>query len=429
MTDDERLGPPPIEPLSEVAWSRIERGLWAQMDAGDTTGNTERISPSPRWWILATPLVAAAAIAAVVVGTRPSPREVAITDEPARVVSGSAPSAASFGDSHVELDANTAVVMSHESGHPTVLLERGAAWFTVASRKERPEFVVHAGDATVRVVGTRFRVARSDERIAVSVERGVVDVQFRGSVVEVGATQRWSSDTPGNISTLAGATPPSEPIATTEPAAKPATTPAAEPETAPATRPALPEPTRTPPESRSAGKPAPKLDARPEAKLDARPEAKLDARPEPKLDARPEAKLDTRPEAKLDARPEPKLDARPEAKLDTRPEAKLDARPEPKLGGPQAADIDHDRAEYDRLAALEPRDPATALAGYLTLARGTSRWADPALFAAARLAVDRHDQRAETLLGIYLQRFPSGANATDAKQLLARLNRIKDNTP
>ena len=87
----------------------------------------------------------------------------------------------------------------------------------------------------------------------------------------------------------------------------------------------------------------------------------------------------------------------------------------------EVALIDTDRAVYDRLAALEPRDPAAALAGYLALARGTSRWADPALFAAARLATDRHDRRAVTLLAIYLQRFPNGANAIDAKQLLTRL--------
>jgi hypothetical protein len=86
-----------------------------------------------------------------------------------------------------------------------------------------------------------------------------------------------------------------------------------------------------------------------------------------------------------------------------------------------AAEIDRDRAEYDRLAAIEFKAPDTALAGYLALARGTSRWADLALFAAARLAADRHDRRAETLLGMYLQRFPGGANATDARQLLARL--------
>jgi len=384
MTDEERLGPPPIEPLSDAAWSRIERALWTQLDVADPTAKLDRSSsPSPRWWVLAAPLVAAAAVAAVVVGTRPSPREVAVTDEPARVVSGLATSAASFGDSHVELDPNTAVVMSHESGHPTVLLERGAAWFTVAPRKERSAFVVHAGDATVQVVGTRFRVARSDERIAVAVERGMVDVQFRGSVVEVGASQHWSSDSPGNISTVAAAPLPSEPVATAQPGTQPviqrSVDPAAESVADPSIRPDVPGATRTPPEPKSDDKPA--------------------------------------------SKPEAKLEAKPEAKLDTEP------KPEPKLRGTQSADIDRERAEYDRLATLEPRDPAAALTGYLTLARGTSRWADPALFAAARLAVDQHDKRAETLLGIYLQRFPSGANATDAKQLLARLKRINGDTP
>jgi TolA-binding protein len=109
------------------------------------------------------------------------------------------------------------------------------------------------------------------------------------------------------------------------------------------------------------------------------------------------------------------------------------ARTEPRAISPEieieapseAPAVDRDGAEYDRLAALEPRSPDAALTGYLALARGTSRWADPALFAAARLAVDRHDRRAETLLGIYLQRFPGGANAADARQLLSRLKSDK----
>jgi len=43
------------------------------------------------------------------------------------------------------------------------------------------------------------------------------------------------------------------------------------------------------------------------------------------------------------------------------------------------------------------------------------------LFAAGRLAVDTHDARAESLLTIYLRRFPSGANTDDARALLTRL--------
>lgn len=369
MTDDERLGPPPVEPMSDVAWSRVERGLWARMDAAGATASVAHARPaSRRWWIGAAPLMAAAAVAAIVLGTRTSTQEIAITDEPARVVSGSAPSSVSFGDAHVELDANTALVMNHETGHPIVLLERGAAWFSVAPRKQRPEFIVRAGDATVRVVGTRFRVARSDERIVVDVERGLVDVQFRGSVAAIGASQRWSSEAPGTVSMIAGTPPPIGPVASAEPLTEPSTEPSAELSTEP---PVTSRPARTRPEPKPIAKQAPALGAK--------------------------------------AEPTPKADA----KTDT------------KTGELPAAGVDADRTEYERLAALEPKEPATALAGYLTLARGTSRWADLALYAAARLAADRRDRRAETLLGIYLQRFPDGANAADARQLLARLKTVR----
>lgn len=346
MTDHERLGPPPIEPLSETAWSRVERGVWARLDAGTAVRSAP---PAPRrWWIVAAPLAAAAAVAVLVLVTRRPPPPPG--DDTSRVVSGAAPSSVSFGDSHIQLEAATALVMTHEAEHPTVLLERGGAWFTVAPRLSRAAFVVRAGDAVIRVVGTRFRVGRSEERIAVEVDRGVVDVQFRGSVVPIRAGQRWSSDAPGQVAALAAVTP-AAPSPVAEPAAPAPDVAAADPGIVPS---------------------APRPPAPP-----ARPPAGSGSRVEPK----------------------PGSDHRDTAG---------DAR-------------DRDRVEYDRLAALEPTSPAAALAGYLTLARGTSRWAAPALFAAARLAVDRHDRRAQTLLGIYLQRFPAGANAADARKLLARL--------
>jgi hypothetical protein len=352
MTDDQRLGPPPIEPLSEAAWARVERGMWSELDAERPTGSR---SPGPRrWWLVAAPLAAAAAAAVLLIAVRRAPTAL---DEPSRVVTGAAPSSVLFGDSHIELDAVTALVMRHEAEHPTVLLERGAAWFTVAPRRSRPAFIVRAGDAMVRVVGTRFRVARSEERIAVEVDHGLVNVNFRGSEVAIGAGQRWSSDAPRQITAAAPAPPAAEPV---PPAAAPVHEEPAAPEAVPAPvhphRPArLGSPSRAP-----AGTP--------------------------------------------------------------------DARPEPS-GTAAAPLVDRDGAEYDRLAALEATSPGAALTGYLTLARGTSRWADPALFAAARLAVDRKDSRAETLLGIYLQRFPRGANAADARQLLTRLQGDKRDKP
>jgi hypothetical protein len=192
-------------------------------------------------------------------------------------------------------------------------------------------------------------------------------------MVGVGANRHWSSESPGQTSTIAEATPPAEPVIATRPA----------PPSDPAPSEASDEPSAA---SDPARTPAPHRHS-----------------PRPGRTSPPKSGPETH------ATVEPKADPAPEAS--------------------RGAEIDRDRAEYDRLAAIEPRAPDTALAGYLVLARGTSRWADPALFAAARLAADRHDRRAETLLGMYLQRFPSGANAIDARQLLTRLKGDKEDRP
>ena len=359
MSDEQRLGPPPVEPMSDLAWSRVERGLWSRMDAGEAAPSASPGQPARaawRWWLVAAPL-AAAAIIVVVVGLQLI-LHVGGSNERVRIVSPRGlpeaaqqpPSAVSFDDSHIELDPDTALVTSHEDGHPQVLLERGAAWFTVAPRRSRPEFVVRAGDAVVRVVGTRFRVARADERIVVDVDHGAVDVQFRGRAVAVAGGQQWSSESPAQASTLAAAQP-------TAPAAS-----------------------------------------------DPEPEIEIDA-PSSATPARSPAvpKRTTRPATK------------PAAVGVTTPE------PVPAPGTAQAAAVDRERAEYERLAALEPRAPEAAQAGYMVLTRGTSRWAALALFAAGRLAADRHDASAEILLGTYLARYPTGANAEDARRLLGRL--------
>jgi FecR-like protein len=348
MTHQERLGPPPIDPMSEAAWSRVERGLWSRIDVAEAPAAP---APRPRRWpFLAVPLVAAALVA-IVIGIGSRPAAVALGD-PSRVVSGSSPSSVSFGDIHVELEADTALVMTHETGGPTIALERGAAWFTVAPRGERPPLVVRAGDATVRVVGTRFHVSYSDERSAVEVEHGQVEVVFRGRVARVEADQRWSSESPAR--TTAAVAPQQRVSAGPDPRAHASRQVPRPPAPAPA-----PTPTPTPTVARSLAARSPGV-------------------------------------------PSP-------------------GAPSPG-GAPPVAGSDDDRDAYERLAALEPTAPDEALAGYLDLARRPTRWADPALYAAGRLAADRHDPRARELLRRYLARFPAGANAADARDLLARID-------
>lgn len=357
MSERDRLGPPPIEPLSDVAWSRIERGLWSRMDAAPAA---ERAPARPRRWVwIAAPAFAAAAAAAavVVIGTDGGPAAPE-TAETARLVSGAAPTTLTYGDVHLALDADSAVVMERKRG---AVLEHGAAWFTVAPRGDRPAFVVTAGDTVVRVVGTKFRVARSGEEAAVQVEHGTVEVLFRGATTRLGEGQAWTSKEPGAVTPIrvAEATEPAAPAGPTEPTdieIEPA------PEAAPA----------------PAGE-APKPPAKPE---------------------RPASGPRTSPA------PEPALAPAPEP-APVAPSTK-----------PAAPDADADAARYRQLEQLEVRNPKAAIDGYLALSRGTSRWAERALFAAARLSADRKEARARILLELYLTRFPDGANVHDARKLL-----------
>jgi transmembrane sensor len=69
-------------------------------------------------------------------------------------------------------------------------LERGEAFFVVAHQDGQP-FTVQAGDALVRVVGTRFNVHRgADRAVRVEVEQGVVKVSNRPDGQDLAVTLR-----------------------------------------------------------------------------------------------------------------------------------------------------------------------------------------------------------------------------------------------
>ncbi len=212
----EKLGPPPVENLSDVAWARVERGVFARLDgSGTVTGaiasrEIGRGGTTRRTWMwVAAPLAAAAACVLVLFATRGhgSTGTVAAT-EPSRVVSGASPSAVSFGDAHITLDADSALEMVRDGAQQTALLEHGAAWFSVAPRGDRPAFEVRAGDTIVRVIGTRFRVAREGEHANVTVDHGVVEVRFRGRALHVTDGQSWSSEHPSDVTSAAPAAEP-----------------------------------------------------------------------------------------------------------------------------------------------------------------------------------------------------------------------------
>jgi len=196
----QKLGPPPVDDLSDVSWARVERNVFSRME-GTVTGavmsrEVKREGKATKWVWFAVPAAAAAAFGLTFFSMNGSPGS--SDGEPSRVVAGASPTTMSFGDAHVTLQANTALVMDQNPAKPTALLENGTAVFAVA-RGDRSPFMVLAGDTTVRTTTATFTVTRKGEVAELAVQTGNVEVRFRGHDLKLAADQTWTSDRPSDV--------------------------------------------------------------------------------------------------------------------------------------------------------------------------------------------------------------------------------------
>jgi transmembrane sensor len=76
----------------------------------------------------------------------------------------------------VTLGAGSTLKVSLDGPDRRVVMDNAEAVFDVAKDPSHP-FLIQAGDHEVRVVGTRFDVLRSNGRVVVTVERGIVQVR------------------------------------------------------------------------------------------------------------------------------------------------------------------------------------------------------------------------------------------------------------
>jgi len=98
--------------------------------------------------------------------------------------------------STVDLNTNSIVETHFTRGERAVYLRKGEAMFTVAKNADRP-FVVIAGDAQVRAIGTAFNVRMHDDgKVEVIVTEGRVEVSQPGVRQRTGAE---ASDASGRI--------------------------------------------------------------------------------------------------------------------------------------------------------------------------------------------------------------------------------------
>jgi len=362
-----------VEPLSESRWARIEGAIFQEMD--QQLEHEQRVAvphfieaPASSRWRAGAAFVVAGAVAAAIgaLVTRavwnPEPPP-ALTSQ---VETGASGTHLVIGEAALDVGPRTALVVNGDDARGVlVVLERGHVEFEVAPRRGRPSFVVQAGEARVSVTGTHFTVDRgvSNERgVHVDVESGSVEVSTPGEIVNVRAGEQWPSARENGEVSMVPPTPrwgpPTEPSQTEAPAS-------------------------TRPSRRGAASASRAAEVDPDDFVSGR------AAPEPRM-----------------------ATASTPAQTETQPTAES-------LAETQALSR---RALFESAARLESSHPGTSLAQYGELARGTDPWAANALFAAGRLEADRGMQEAaRRTLEEYLTRFPRGANAADARDLLNRL--------
>ena len=306
-----------IEPLDKARWDRIERNLRDRLEQEPISARRAAVREerSPRPVVAFVLAGAAASIIGAFAWSAMHPAS-HVAEHPAHTVTHvetrDAPSHVAVGESSLDVAAHSALgIEGNDDTGVNVSLDRGAIDCEVSPRHGRPPFIVHAGDVTVRVVGTHFHVDHEDGQTHVSVQHGAVEVDSHGEKTLVAAGSSWPVVEHSAIS----------------------------------------------PEDLPRVQTAQAVHSAPSATVSA-----------------------------------------------------------------QAPSSPSPRERYDRAAAIESTHPDEALSIYRELASGTDSWAMNALYAEARLELERGNKdAARKRFADYLQRYPTGPNANDARELSAKL--------
>jgi transmembrane sensor len=164
----------------------------AALLAGRESMPDERTQPGRRrWWpaLAASLLVVTATIGWLVSAHRATP------DQPmAEVRQTSLPDG-----STVDLAARSTVTSRYSEDMRLLVMEgaSGEAYFSVAHNPQRP-FVVQVGTMHVRALGTAFNVRHADDRVVVSVTKGIVEVSTPSGSAKVAAGNRIAWEVSGD---------------------------------------------------------------------------------------------------------------------------------------------------------------------------------------------------------------------------------------
>lgn len=157
----------------------------AELLAGRASISSNRTQPS-RWRRYVPALAASLLIVAATLGWVMSAHWATPTTRTAEVRQTSLPDG-----STVDLAARSTVSSRYSEDMRLLVMEgeAGEAYFSVAHNPQRP-FIVQVGTMQVRALGTAFNVRHADDRVVVSVTKGVVEVSTPSGNVKVAAGNR-----------------------------------------------------------------------------------------------------------------------------------------------------------------------------------------------------------------------------------------------
>lgn len=160
----------------EHGWRRVGSDVSIEQDL-DWDDDWDRPARRQRRWFpaaLAASLVAALG-AAQFSGLSPFSSEVAVARQKIATARGERKIAALADGSEIELNTATSIRAAIGGNNREVWLDEGEAYFSIA-RRDGQRFVVHVGNRSITVLGTKFNVRRDGGRLILSVVEGKVSL-------------------------------------------------------------------------------------------------------------------------------------------------------------------------------------------------------------------------------------------------------------
>ena len=240
-----KRGPlPPTPSLADAAVARIERGLFAALDARPLAPGRPWVSRRRGLAFALAGVAAATALFAAREGRRgdalPARAQLSTAQlstaqlNTAQLNTTTSGSRIAIAGATLDVAPQSAISFGGgRDGAVVVVLDRGTVTCEVAPRSKRAPFIVEAGATRVTVIGTRFSVHRVGEHATVSVDHGLVEVADTNMTELVHAGERYAPGEAVTREPVASVTPGPAAVASAAPFTTPAAATARAPTPAP----------------------------------------------------------------------------------------------------------------------------------------------------------------------------------------------------